>query len=77
MAIEDEFDIEIADSDAPNLEHVGEMYDCVLKAMRRRGESPNEREVWTRLREIMVEELGVRAEQVIPEACFVKDLGVS
>jgi len=77
MAIESEFAIEIPDAEAEKMECVGDTYDFVLKSLRESapGGVIDEARVWERLREIIVEQLGVRPEQVTLEASFVYDLG--
>ena len=50
MAIEDEFGIEIPNEDAPKLGVIGDLFDYVVQALRRRGETPDEAQTWERFR---------------------------
>ena len=74
MTVEEEFALQISDADAAKMERVGDMHTFILKTLRERGESVNDAQVWTRLREIVVEQLGVRPDEVTPTARFIKDL---
>jgi acyl carrier protein len=76
MAIEEKFKIEVPDHAATHLVTVGHLRNYIIERLRARGESPVEAEVWVKLREIVVEQLGVGPEQVTPEASFVEDLGM-
>jgi len=75
MAIEDEFGIELAEADAPQLAVLGDMQAHIVRAIRQRGEIPDETQVWERLSAIVVAQLGVLPAEVTPEAHLVKDLG--
>jgi acyl carrier protein len=77
MAVEEEFSIEISNSEAEKMKRVGDMLDFVLRTLRERGETVDEAEVLTRLRAIIVEQLSVRPEEVTLTARFVQDLRVS
>ena len=74
MTVEEEFALQISDADAAKMERVGDVHTFILKTLRERGESVNDAQVWTRLREIVVEQLGVRPDEVTPTARFIKDL---
>jgi len=75
MAIEEEFSIEISNECASPLLTVGEMHAFILGALRSRGESPDAADLWERLKAIVIDQLGVGPEAVIPSARFVEDLG--
>jgi acyl carrier protein len=77
ISVEQEFGIEIPNSEAAKMERVGEMHAFVVKTLRYRDDAAvvDADKIWTRLREIIVEHLGVRPEEVIPTARFVEDLG--
>ena len=75
MAVEDEFGIGHAEADAAKLAVLGEMHAHIVHAIRQRGESPHESDVWERLRAIVVEQLGVRPAEVTRAAHLVRDLG--
>ncbi len=74
MAIEDEFSIEIPNDDAARLGVLGDLSDYIVAALRKRGETPDESQVWERLSELVVAQLGVRPEEVTRSAHVVKDL---
>ena len=74
MAIEDEFGIEIPNTDAPQLFVLGAMHDFIVRALRQRGDTPDEVQVWERLRAVVVEQLGVRPDEVTRSAHIVYDL---
>jgi len=76
MAVEVEFALKITDGDAEKMLRVGDMHAAILSKLRARGENPDEAEIWRRLRELVVEQLGVRPEEVTPTARFIDDLGV-
>jgi hypothetical protein len=74
MAIENEFDIQIADSDASNLAVLGDMHDYIVRALQHRDNAPDERQVWERLSAVVVAQLGVRPDEVTRRAHVVYDL---
>jgi acyl carrier protein len=74
MAIEEEFGIEIPNADAPQLAVLGEMHDFIVRALRQRGDTPDEAQVWERLRAVVVEQLDVRPDEVTRTAHVVYDL---
>jgi len=80
MAIEEEFDINIPDEEAGNFDTVGKLYRYILDILYL-NESGNshqvdESDVWERMKEVIVSQLGVRSEQVTEDANFVADLGI-
>ena len=75
MAIEEEFGIEIPNTDAPNLAVLGDMHDYIIRALRQRGDAPEEGQVWERLSAVVVAQLGVRPDAVRRTAHVVYDLG--
>ena len=77
MAVEDEFGIEFAEADAEKVAVLGEMHASIVRALRMRGETPDEGAVWKRLRDLVVEQLGVLPEAVMPRAHLVDDLGAN
>ena len=74
MAVEETFDIEIPNQVAPNLAVLGDLHNYVVATLRQRGESPDEKETWERLSAVIVEQLGVRPEEVTRTAHMVRDL---
>lgn len=74
LAIEAEFGIEIPDADASKLAVLGDMHDYVVRALRQRGDLSDEERVWQRLSAVVVEQLGVRPDEVTRTADIVKDL---
>ena len=75
IAIEEEFSIHISDADAAELGVLGDLHDYVVRTLKQRGETPDEAQVWERLKTIVVAQLGVRPEQVTRSAHVIKDLG--
>lgn len=79
MAFEEEFGVEIPDDEAERIITVGDARDCIVGKLRARAEDPDAidpEEVWSRIKAIVVDLIGVRPEKVIPEAAFIDDLGV-
>jgi acyl carrier protein len=76
MAVEEEFAIEIPSSEAGKMERVGDMHAFVVRTLRQRDEAAvvDADQIWTRLREVIVEQLGVRPEDVPPTTHFIHDL---
>ena len=75
MAIEDEFGVTVPTENAPQLAVLGEMHAFIIRELQQQGKSPDESQVWERLQTMVVEQLGVRPEEVTSEANLFKDLG--
>ena len=75
MAVEEEFSLEIPDSEAANLVRVGDLHRFVLQTLRQRGDAVDEDAIWKRLTDLIVAQLRVKPERVIPTARFIEDLG--
>lgn len=77
MAVEQEFGIEIPNSEAERMERAGDMHDLVVRILRQRDEAAviDADRIWSRLQDIVADHLGVRPEDVTPTAHFVYDLG--
>ena len=76
MSVEDHFEIRIDDGAGAGLYTVGLLHAHVLRELAARGSTErSEAQVFSELREIICRQLGVRPEQVVPEARFVQDLG--
>ena len=77
FAIEREFDITIDNQEAEQLQTVDDLYRCVLRLLPgAAGGDPPEVDVWRRLVEVIVDEIGVEPERVHPGAYIVEDLGI-
>lgn len=76
MRIEDEFGVEMSNAEAEKIMLAGDLHAFVMKALSHKGEQADEAQVWSRVREIIVEQLGVRPEEVTPTAHFIRDLGM-
>jgi acyl carrier protein len=76
IAVEEEFGIAIDDSHAPDLVSVGKLFDYTLARIRERGDDLNREIAWTRFVSVIVEQLGVPEDLVVPDAEFVRDLGI-
>jgi len=74
MAIEEEFSIEIPNADAARLGVLGDLSDYIVAALRQRGATPDEAQVWERLCALVVAQLGVRPDEVTRSAHVVNDL---
>jgi acyl carrier protein len=75
MAIEEEFGIDVPNEDAATLETAGDISLCVLKLLEAKGAQPSPGATWERVRSIITYQLGVKLEEVTPEARIVHDLG--
>ena len=79
MAIEEEFGIDIPNDEATKLETVGKICSYVQSRLARdNGQSFDEAAaavLWERVKQIVVEELGVKPELVTRDAHIVYDLG--
>jgi acyl carrier protein len=75
IRVEKEFDIDIPDADAARLVTVGDMHTYVVEALRRQGRIESTDSVYAQLRDIICDQLGVNAEDVVPSARFIDDLG--
>ena len=76
MAIEEEFGLEIPDSEAEKLQRVGELHTFVVSTLRSRSPAVqvDDAAVWTRLKDVIVEQLGVLPEEVTPSTHLIDDL---
>ena len=75
MALEEEFEVQISDRDAEKLVLVGQVSDYIAQKPREPGESHGEDEIWNRVKRVVIEQLGVKPEQVTRQTNFVYDLG--
>nr|WP_038160423.1 hypothetical protein [Verrucomicrobium sp. BvORR106] len=76
MAVEEAFGIAISDQDASTAKTAGDLRDLVLRALRDQGIQTDADQVWLKLKDIIVDQLGVSPHQVTPETDFIRDLGV-
>lgn len=74
MAVEEEFGIEIPYEVGVRVLSVGDLYGALVQILESRGEASDKEDIWTHLRELIVQHLGVRPEEVVPTAQFVRDL---
>jgi acyl carrier protein len=74
IAVEEEFDIKISDADAAKLGILGDLHNYVVEALRQKNETPDEEQVWQRIKKVVIDQLGVRPEEVTRSAHIVKDL---
>ena len=77
MQAEETFGIEIDNDNAGSASTVGDLYNLVLKELEKKnGKKAEDPEaVWRKLRRLIVEQLQVDEEDVVPEAHFGRDLG--
>ena len=77
ISIEDAFDIAIEDEEASKVVTVDDCYKLILNSLNNSEiKSLSDEQVWEAMKNIIVSELGVKPEEVIPSAKFIKDLGV-
>ena len=76
MRFEEEFSFRIPDSDAAQITTPGKMLDYIIQELRARGENPDEQDLWMKVKNIVVDQLGVKPEEVTRSARFVEDLKV-
>lgn len=79
IAAEEEFDLQIPDAAAGEMQYVGDMHAFILNTLRERhgAEAVDEQDIWQRVKQIVVEQLGVNPESVTPTAHFIRDLNLS
>jgi len=77
MAAEEEFGLEIPNAEAQQMERVGDLFAFIVRTLQQRSApaAVDEADIWRRLTDIIVEQLGVRPEQVTLSAHFIRDLG--
>ena len=76
MAIEAEFSIAIPDAVGETLGTVGQIRDFVREILSARGETPDEVDLWDRVRRVVAHQSGVDARTLEPETHLVDDLGM-
>jgi len=77
ISIEDAFDIAIEDEQASKVVTVNDCYKLILnKIGKREVRSWSDEQVWEAMKNIIVSELGVKPEEVVPSAEFIKDLRI-
>jgi acyl carrier protein len=74
MAVEEEFELEIPDAAAEKMVTVGDMHAFLESELKRLGRDLDPAQVFERMRSIIVRQLGVDPDEVVPSARFVKDL---
>jgi acyl carrier protein len=77
MSIEETFNVEFSEDDAGRLGTVGDIHSTVLEVLRASGRTPDGVDVWNKLQAIVVEQLGVRPDEVTSTARIVEDLGAN
>jgi len=81
--VEEAFGIGISDSDAARMRTVGELNQFIAEQVAAKASlngqlvRPEPEMTWERLVPIVIEQLGVRREQVTPDAEWARDLGAS
>jgi len=74
MAVEEEFDLEIPDAAAEKMFSVGDMHAYLESELKRLGRESDSAAILERMRAIIVRQLGVSTDVVVPTATFAKDL---
>ncbi len=75
IAVEEHFAIQVDDEEAAKLVNCGLFCDYIVAKLRARGDTRTADEVWAQVKEIIVEQLGVKSDEVTREAKFCEDLG--
>jgi acyl carrier protein len=77
LRVEEEFEVEFSDDEAAAAATVGGLYNLVLDKLRRRvaPSSLDAEKVWRKLHWIVVDQLQVRDDEVVPSARLNEDLG--
>ena len=74
MAVEEDFRIEMPNETAEKILTVRQMRDFLVAELQRLGREADPDTVFARLREIIIEQLGVKPSKVVLDAEFVRDL---
>jgi acyl carrier protein len=75
MAIEEGFGLEIPDEKAERIFTVGDMHAFLVSELRRLGRSDlDEVGIFHKMRDIICHQTGIKPDEVVPRASFVKDL---
>jgi acyl carrier protein len=74
LAVEEEFELEIPDAAAEKMFTVGDMHAFLVSELKARRRDCDDTDVFERMRTIIVRQLGVSPDEVVPSARFVKDL---
>ena len=74
LATEEKFGITIPDESASKIVTVGDLHLIIVRLLEAQGEEPDADQVFGQLKEIIVEQLGVKPDEVVPTARFVDDL---
>jgi len=76
MAIEEEFGIDIPNDVAAHIATMGHISAYVFKCLEAQGKKPDPEATWEQVKAIVVYQLGVKPEEVTPDAYIVRDLGI-
>ena len=75
MAIEEGFGLEIPDDKAAKIFTVGDMHAYLVSELRRHGRPDLDEEgTFAKMRDIICHQTGIKPDEVVPSASFVKDL---
>lgn len=78
LAVEDHFGITVTEADAEKMATVGGLHDFVFREVCKRegGENVVEADVWCRLLDLIVEQLGAKESELHRDARFIEDLRI-
>lgn len=81
LEVEEEFGIKLPDSRWSAVVSVGDLADATLEALRQQQprrftDSAYPERVWGQLKALLVTQLGLAPEQIVPSARFYDDLGL-
>jgi acyl carrier protein len=75
FAVEDYFEITVSNAVAPTIFTVGDLHKYVVAELTRTGRfGGDSSRVYDQLKDIIVRQLGVHPDEVVPTARFVRDL---
>ena len=74
MAVEDHFRVQIDDREAGKMVTCGMLCDHVAGKLRARGDTREVELIWQELKQVIIDQLGVKSDEVTREARFVEDL---
>ncbi len=75
LDVDDEFEVELPKE--KEYDTVGDLYETILIAQRKKSEAGiDELDTWNRLKSLLVRQLGVKPEQIVPTARFYIDIRI-
>jgi acyl carrier protein len=75
--VEKDFGIKISDPEAASILTVGDFYTVLLRKLGTSPADPSATQIWSRLRDTIADQTGVKEELILPDARIVRDLGIN